>query len=57
MVVPFGNALHVSAAAGQDLAAWLAERAPAATWRLQPIATGLEDVFISLTAHATDNFQ
>ena len=41
----------------QDLAAWLAERAPAATWRLQPIATGLEDVFISLTAHATDNFQ
>jgi len=60
MVVAFGTALHVSAervGAGGDLAAWLAERAPRAPWVVTPIDTGLEDVFISLTQHATDNFQ
>ena len=60
MVVAFGTTLHVSAekaAAGTDLPAWLAERAPRASWTVAPIATGLEDVFISLTQHATDNFQ
>jgi ABC-2 type transport system ATP-binding protein len=56
MVVPFGSAVHVSAPAGADLPAWLAARAPAARWRVTPIATGLEDVFISLTEHAADNF-
>lgn len=55
-VVAFGSALHVSAEAGQDLPGWLAAQAPAAAWQLQPIATGLEDVFISLTEHAADNF-
>lgn len=54
MVVPFGNTVHVSAAAGSDLPAWLAQRAPEAPWQVQPIATGLEDVFISLTQHAAD---
>jgi ABC-2 type transport system ATP-binding protein len=49
MVVPFGSAVHVSAAAGADLPGWLAERAPAAAWQVRRIATGLEDVFISLT--------
>jgi len=57
MVVPFGNAVHVSAAAGNDLPGWLATKAPDAPWTLRAIATGLEDVFISLTQHATDNFQ
>ena len=61
MVVAFGTSLHVSASAttktGADLPAWLAEQAPDATWAVAPIATGLEDVFISLTQHATDNFQ
>ena len=57
MVVPFGNAVHVSAAAGNDLPGWLAARAADAPWTLRAIATGLEDVFISLTQHATDNFQ
>ena len=60
MVVAFGTTLHVSAekaSAGADLPAWLAERAPQASWTVAPIATGLEDVFISLTQHATDNFQ
>jgi len=57
MVVAFGNTLHVSAETGADLPAWLAEHAADAPWRVTPIATSLEDVFISLTAHATDNFQ
>jgi len=56
MVVPFGTAVHVSAARGADLPAWLAEQSPQAGWSVQPIATGLEDVFISLTQHAQDNF-
>ena len=55
MVVAFGSALHVSAERGSELPAWLAERLPGQEAR--PIATGLEDVFISLTQHATDNFQ
>ena len=57
MVVAFGTTLHVSAERGADLPAWLHERAPDAPWTLSPIDTGLEDVFISLTAHAADNFQ
>lgn len=60
MVVAFGNTLHVSAESGTqgtDLPAWLAKHAPDARWNVTPIATGLEDVFISLTQHATDNFQ
>ena len=55
MVVAFGSALHVSGEHGSDLPAWLAERLPGQT--VTPIDTGLEDVFISLTQHATDNFQ
>jgi len=55
MVVAFGNALHVSAPRGADLPGWLAARA-AQGWTVTPIATGLEDVFIALTAHAQDNF-
>ncbi len=56
MVVPFGSAVHVSAARGEDLPAWLAAQGQAARWQLTPIATGLEDVFIALTAMARDNF-
>jgi ABC-2 type transport system ATP-binding protein len=55
MVVPFGNAVHVSAARGEDLPAWLAEHAAGNGWAITPIATGLEDVFISLTQHAADH--
>jgi ABC-2 type transport system ATP-binding protein len=57
MVVPFGNVVHVSAPQGSDLPAWLAQHAAAAGWAIEPIATGLEDVFIALTEHAQDNFQ
>ena len=56
MVVPFGSAVHVSAPQGEDLPAWLAEHAPGHAWRVTPIATGLEDVFIALTQHAQDHF-
>jgi ABC-2 type transport system ATP-binding protein len=60
MVVPFGSALHVSADAGNDLPAWLAEHAANhqadTAWSVRPIATGLEDVFISLTQQAADNY-
>lgn len=56
MVVPFGSAVHVSAARGEDLPAWLAAQGQATRWQLTPIATGLEDVFIALTALAKDNF-
>jgi len=55
MVVPFGSAVHVSAARGADLPAWLAEHAATDRWTPTAIATGLEDVFISLTEHAQDN--
>ncbi len=55
MVVPFGTAVHVSAPLGSDLPPWLAQQAPDAPWAVTPIATGLEDVFIALTAHAQDN--
>ena len=56
MVVPFGSAVHVSAARFEDLPAWLAAQGAAGRWQLAPIDTGLEDVFIALTAHAQDNF-
>jgi ABC-2 type transport system ATP-binding protein len=57
MAVPFGTTLHVSAPLGNDLPAWLAQNAPDGSWGVKPIATSLEDVFISLTQHAQDNFQ
>jgi ABC-2 type transport system ATP-binding protein len=57
MAVPFGTTLHVSAARGSDLPAWLAQHAPDGGWSAKPIDTSLEDVFISLTQHAQDNFQ
>lgn len=55
MVVPFGTAVHVSGGRGSDLPAWLAAAqqqahgTAQAPWRVEPIATGLEDVFIALT--------
>ena len=56
-VVPFGNALHVS---GRDAAKLEAAIAPLRTepgrnW--ERIASGLEDVFISLMDSAEDNFR
>jgi ABC-2 type transport system ATP-binding protein len=54
-VVPFGNAVHVSATQGVDLPAWLATHAPGHNWQATPITTGLEDVFIALTEDAQDH--
>jgi ABC-2 type transport system ATP-binding protein len=56
MVVPFGTAVHVSAPSGADLPAWLDAQSAGSALTVQPIATGLEDVFIALTEHAQDNF-
>ncbi len=56
MAVPFGTSLHVSSSDPEDFPRWLAERDPALAQalRIEPIATGLEDVFIALTQDARD---
>ena len=48
MVVPFGTALHVTSATREDFPQWLAQQLPGHAWKVEPIATGLEDLFISL---------
>ena len=57
MAVPFGASLHVSSAARADFTQWLQTTAPAlaAQSTVEPIPTGLEDVFIALTQNARDN--
>jgi ABC-2 type transport system ATP-binding protein len=55
MVVPFGTALHVSTASEKDLPQWLSQRATG-DWHIERVKTSLEDVFISLTRDARDNF-
>jgi ABC-2 type transport system ATP-binding protein len=55
MVVPFGTALHVSTAGDTDLEQWLARR-ERGDWQVARVKTSLEDVFISLTRDARDNF-
>jgi ABC-2 type transport system ATP-binding protein len=55
MVVPFGTALHVSTAGATDLEQWLAQR-ERGDWQVARVKTSLEDVFISLTRDARDNF-
>lgn len=59
MAVPFGASLHVSSASRDDFPQWLQTTAPALApaIRIEPIATGLEDVFIALTQNARDNAQ
>ena len=48
MVVPFGNALHVSGTDATALAAALRTHAGRADLRIREVAPGLEDVFIHL---------
>jgi ABC-2 type transport system ATP-binding protein len=57
MAVPFGTEIHVSSQGNEDFAAWLDRQAPGHGWRVQPMPTGLEDVFIHLSQHAQDNFR
>ena len=56
MAVPFGTSLHVSSAQRADFPRWLAEEHPAlaSQVRIEPIPTGLEDVFIALTRDVRD---
>jgi ABC-2 type transport system ATP-binding protein len=56
MAVPFGTSLHVSSSDHEDFPRWLMERDPtlAQAVRIEPIPTGLEDVFIALTQDARD---
>ena len=56
MAVPFGTSLHVSSSDHEDFLRWLMERDPtlAQAVRIEPIPTGLEDVFIALTQDARD---
>ncbi len=56
MAVPFGTSLHVSSTDHDDFPRWLAEHDPALARevRIEPIPTGLEDVFIALTQDARD---
>jgi ABC-2 type transport system ATP-binding protein len=55
MVVPFGTSLHVTTSTGADFAPWLA--AQRLDVQATEIASGLEDLFISLMGRARDNFQ
>jgi ABC-2 type transport system ATP-binding protein len=53
MAVPFGTSLHVSSASRVDFPQWLASRVdPARAPSVEPVPTGLEDVFIALTQKA-----
>ncbi len=53
-VVPFGTRLHVTHDAGADLTDWLARHATDLDCRAQEIASGLEDLFISLMRREGD---
>jgi ABC-2 type transport system ATP-binding protein len=57
LVVPFGTRLHVTHDAGADLADWLARHAADLDCRAQEIASGLEDLFISLMRREGDRVQ
>ena len=54
MVVPFGTRLHVTGRDGADFAHWLAAQRDLDAQAVE-IATGLEDLFISLMDQAPDN--
>jgi len=54
--VAFGAALHVSGRDGATLQRTLQAAIQGTPLRLEPVATGLEDVFIYLMGRSTDNF-
>jgi ABC-2 type transport system ATP-binding protein len=57
LVVPFGTRLHITSDTGIDLADWLASHAADLDCRVQEIASGLEDLFISLMQREGDRVQ
>jgi ABC-2 type transport system ATP-binding protein len=54
MVVPFGNALHVSGTRAVVLAESLRAHAASGALRIEPVEPGLEDVFIHLMREARE---
>ncbi len=54
--VAFGETMHVTGQDAAALARSLAEATAGGAYTLEPIPTGLEDVFIHLMQGATDNF-
>jgi ABC-2 type transport system ATP-binding protein len=54
--VVFGTALHVSGSDHAALEAAVKQAAADTALRVEPIETGLEDVFIYMMAHASDNY-
>ena len=54
--VVFGSALHVSGSDHAALEAAVKQVTEGTALRAERIETGLEDVFISLMAHSTDNY-
>jgi ABC-2 type transport system ATP-binding protein len=56
-VTPFGNTLHVIGHDAAALAATVARHSAEGTHRWEPVAPGLEDVFIGLMSTAEDNVQ
>jgi ABC-2 type transport system ATP-binding protein len=57
LVVPFGTRLHVTSDDGTDLAHWLAGNAADLECQAIEIASGLEDLFISLMQREGDRVQ
>jgi ABC-2 type transport system ATP-binding protein len=54
--VVFGSALHVSGRDHEALEAAVRQAVAGTSLRIEPIGTGLEDVFIYLMSHSKDNF-
>ncbi|MFC6311788.1 ABC transporter ATP-binding protein [Paraburkholderia dipogonis] len=54
--VVFGSALHVSGRDHQALENAVRQAVAGTSLRIEPIGTGLEDVFIYLMSHSKDNF-
>jgi ABC-2 type transport system ATP-binding protein len=54
--VVFGSALHVSGSDREALEAAVRQAVAGTSLRIEPVSTGLEDVFIYLMSHSKDNF-
>ncbi|HET7401336.1 MAG TPA: ABC transporter ATP-binding protein [Usitatibacter sp.] len=55
-IAAFGSSLHVTGSDGALLERTLKDATDGTSYRAQPAATGLEDVFIHLMQQSTDNF-
>jgi ABC-2 type transport system ATP-binding protein len=57
LVVPFGTRLRVTRAGGGDLAGWIGRHAADLDCRAEPVASGLEDLFIALMQREGERVQ